>query len=309
VALAAILARSLFVLEVMAQSSRVLMPLRAPLGCEPSTAPSPAGAWAAAIRVAPGADHRGRIGTPMAWATQGAAPAMQTARRLADGKDQAHDPLGLRLGLALVIAVGSPDIAPRGMMAQGTAPRLVAPPFQPPACPEGECRFAPHPTQPYQEAIGVVCRILAAIGIGQPRRKDRTAFAHLRPVLVRARPTTHLQPQDQPSMVQVDRGSHALQAHACHHPLAALAWSFSNDDDAVARPPQGDCAVHPGLWPGRGRHVLDDVLGMGLAHLPHRQSLPMIIVELRGTPSHPSRLPSWRSHRAPPADEDGGAGR
>jgi hypothetical protein len=59
-----------------------------------------------------------------------------------------------------------------------------------------------------------------------------------------------------------------------------LALVCINDDDAVARPPQGDGAVHQGLLPGRGLHVRDDLLGMGLAHIHERQSLQMIIVEL-----------------------------
>jgi hypothetical protein len=53
-----------------------------------------------------------------------------------------------------------------------------------------------------------------------------------------------------------------------------------NDHDAVARPPQGDGAVHQGILPGRGLHVLDDLLGMGLAHIYYGQALQMIIVEL-----------------------------
>lgn len=47
---------------------------------------------------------------------------MPTALRRADVQDAAHDPWGRRLGIALVIAVGSPDIAPRGMIAHRAAP-------------------------------------------------------------------------------------------------------------------------------------------------------------------------------------------
>ena len=39
-------------------------------------------------------------------------------------------------------------------------------------------------------------------------------------------------------MVHADFRPHALQAQACHHPLAALALLLVNDDDAVARPPK-----------------------------------------------------------------------
>ena len=89
-------------------------------------------------------------------------------------------------------------------------------------------------------------------------------------------------------MVQADFRHHALKAQAGHHALAALALILVNDDDAVSRPPQGDCAVPQGLWPGRGLHVLDDVLGMGLAHRHDRQALQMILVQLRCDPSHAS---------------------
>jgi hypothetical protein len=81
-------------------------------------------------------------------------------------------------------------------------------------------------------------------------------------------------------MVQADFRQHALKAQTCHHTLAALTLILVNDHDAVARPPQGDGAVHQGILPGRGLHVLDDLLGMGLAHIHDRQALQMIIVEL-----------------------------
>ena len=110
-------------------------------------------------------------------------------------------------------------------------------------------------------------------------------------------------------MVHADFRQHALQAHTCHQTLAALTLILINDHDAVSRPPQGDGAVHHSLWPGRGLHVLDDVLGMGLAHRHDRQALQMLIVELRCDPSHASRLQSWLSHRTPPAGEAGCAGR
>ncbi len=110
-------------------------------------------------------------------------------------------------------------------------------------------------------------------------------------------------------MVQADFRQHALQAPACHPTLAALALVCIHDDDAGARPPQGDGAVHQGLGPGRGLHVLDDVLRRGLAHLDDRQALQRIIVELRCDSSHASRLQSSLRHRAPPAGEAGCAGR
>jgi len=100
---------------------------------------------------------------------------MPTALRRADVQDAAHDPWGRRIGIALVIAVGSPDITPRGMIAQGTAPRRGAHPCQHTALHEGECCVAPHTTPPYQSASVVVCRIIAASGIGQPCPKDRPA--------------------------------------------------------------------------------------------------------------------------------------
>ena len=109
-------------------------------------------------------------------------------------------------------------------------------------------------------------------------------------------------------MVQADLSQHALKAQACHHALAALALILINDNHAVSRPSPGDGAVHQGLLPRRGLHVLDDLLRMRLAHIYDRQSLQMIIVELRYDSPHSSRLQSWLSHRAPPSDEEGCAG-
>jgi hypothetical protein len=74
-------------------------------------------------------------------------------------------------------------------------------------------------------------------------------------------------------MVQADFRQHALKAQACHHALATLALILINDDDAVSHPPQGDGAVHQGILPGRGLHVRNDLLRMGLAHIHYGQSL------------------------------------
>jgi hypothetical protein len=79
---------------------------------------------------------------------QVAEQAMQTALLLKDGKDEAHDPLGLLIGIELVIAVGAPDLSHGGMMQQFPAPRLVAHAFHHPALHEGEFRFAHQTTQP-----------------------------------------------------------------------------------------------------------------------------------------------------------------
>lgn len=73
---------------------------------------------------------------------------MQTPLRRAGLQDQADDPLGLLVGVQLIIAVGASDLPPRGRMPQCTAPRLVAHPFPPSALHAVEFRFAQHPTQP-----------------------------------------------------------------------------------------------------------------------------------------------------------------
>lgn len=129
---------------------------------------------------------------------------MQTPVRLAGRKEQADDPLGLLVWIPLRIAVRAPDLPHGRMMEPCTAPGLVAPPFQQTALHEGECRCAPQTTPPSQEAIVGVGRILEAIGGGEQRPKDRTELEPWMPVLVRARQATHLQPQDQPSMVSTD---------------------------------------------------------------------------------------------------------
>src|SRR6266851_5609059 len=132
---------------------------------------------------------------------QGAQHALQTPVLLEGLKAQADDPLGLLVWVQMRIAVGSPDIPQGWRIQQCTPPSLVAHPFQHPAFHEGECRFAHHPTQPSQEAIVGVCRIIEALGIGQPRPNDGTECEPLLPVLVRACQATHLQPQDQPDRV------------------------------------------------------------------------------------------------------------
>jgi hypothetical protein len=75
---------------------------------------------------------------------------MQTPVLLEGLEDQADDPLGLLVGVQLIIAVGASDIPHGGMIQQCTAPSLLAHPFQQTAFHEGEFCFAHHPTQPSQ---------------------------------------------------------------------------------------------------------------------------------------------------------------
>ena len=73
---------------------------------------------------------------------------MPTALRLKDVKDEAHDPLGLLIGIELVIAVGSPDIPHGRMIQQVPAPGFMTHPFQQAPLHNIEFRFVHHASQP-----------------------------------------------------------------------------------------------------------------------------------------------------------------
>jgi hypothetical protein len=109
---------------------------------------------------------------------------MQASLRLENSKDQADDSLRLLVRIALVIAVGPPDVAHRRMMQEVTALGLVPHALQQAACEDMPLRFAHHATESQQEAIVVVGWILEAIGIGQQRPEDCTECKPLRPVFV-----------------------------------------------------------------------------------------------------------------------------
>jgi hypothetical protein len=163
--------------------------------------------------------------------------ALQTALLLDDVTDEAPDPLRLLIGIELVIAGGSPDIAPRGMLEPCTAPCLVAHPCQQAAFPAGAFRFAQHPPPPSPSAIVVVGRIREPIGLGHEGPNNRPTLQALLPILIGACPATHCQPENQPPRVHADLRQHALKAPTGHPTLAALALIFSTDDHAVSRPP------------------------------------------------------------------------
>ena len=168
---------------------------------------------------------------------QSAAHARQTPGRREGRQEQAHDPVGRLVWVQLSIPVGTSDLPHGGMMPPCTAPCLVAHPFPQTALHEGACRCAPHPAQPAQATIGVICRVLDALGISPPCPKEGAQCTPWMPVLVGARQATPLQPKDQPDMVPADFRSHTLQAPACHHALATLALLLLNDDHAISRPP------------------------------------------------------------------------
>src|SRR5262249_11439780 len=110
---------------------------------------------------------------------------------------------------------------------------------------------------------------------------------------------THLQPEDQPYLVQADLGQQALKPQARHHALATLTLIVINDDDAIAGPTPGDCTVHQAILPRGGLHVIEDLLGMGLAHIDDSLASEMRFLELRSPPA--DRSQSLLSHRPPPA--------
>src|SRR5262249_53093995 len=119
------------------------------------------------------------------------------------------------------------------------------------------------------------------------------------PIFVRARQATHLQPEDQPYLVQADLGQQALKPQARHHALATLTLIVINDDDPIAGPARGDSRVHKAMLPRGGLHVIEDLLGMGLAHIDDSLAPQMMVLELRYYPA--DRSQSLLSHRPPPA--------
>jgi len=82
-------------------------------------------------------------------------------------------------------------------------------------------------------------------------------------------------------MVQTDLGQQALEAQARHHTLAALTLVFIDNDDAIACPAPGNRSVHQAILPRGGFHVIDDLLGMGLAHIHDGLAPQMMVLELR----------------------------
>src|SRR2546429_3863186 len=86
---------------------------------------------------------------------------------------------------------------------------------------------------------------------------------------------------------------------ARHHALATLTLIFINDDDAIAGPAPGDCTVHQAILPRGGLHVIEDLLGMGLAHIDESLAPQMMVLELRHYPA--DRSQRLLSHRPPPA--------
>jgi len=100
-------------------------------------------------------------------------------------------------------------------------------------------------------------------------------------------------------MVQADFGQQALKPQARHHALATLPLIFINDDDAISGPAPGDCTVHQAILPRGGLHVIEDLLGMGLAHIDDSLAPQMMVLELRHYPA--DRSQSLLSHRPPPA--------
>ena len=110
----------------------------------------------------------------------------------------------LLVGVEIEPAVGRTEVADRRVQEDLAAPDLVEQPLAHPPAKEVQLRLGHDPGQTEQKPVVVVGRVVQPVLIRQDGAKQGAQLEQLVPVLARAGQPAHLQPEDQPDMVEAD---------------------------------------------------------------------------------------------------------
>ena len=137
------------------------------------------------------------------------------------------------------------------------------------------------PFRPSKKPVVGVLGIVDAVLVRQERSEDGTHLQKIVPILVVAGDAAHLDPEDQADMLHGNFGEEALKSASLVGRAAALALIVVDDQDAIPGPSQGDRVVGEGILPFPRFAMVEDLLGIGLAHVNDGDAIEVEIEDLR----------------------------
>ena len=180
---------------------------------------------------------------------------------------------GLFIGVEFVPAVRRADIPDRRSLEDLPAADLVQQSLPHPPAQDVQLGLGHDPSEPEQEPVVVVDRVIQAVLITQQGAKHRAKLKQLVPVLARAGEPAHLQAEDQPDVIESDFCKEALKAESPFGCGPTLPLIVVDDEDPIGRPaelggPVGEGVLTVGRFP-----VLGHLLGGGLADVNDGQAV------------------------------------
>ena len=103
------------------------------------------------------------------------------------------------------------------------------------------------------------------------------------PILVVAGDAAHLDPEDQADMLHGNLGQDALESAPLVGRPAAQSLIVIDDQDAIPGPSPGGREVGEGILPFPRFAMVEDLLGIGLAHVDDGEAIEVPIQDLEGS--------------------------
>ena len=196
-------------------------------------------------------------------------------------EDQADDLADLLVGVHLDPFRGELDVAGGHAVKEFAALGLVQPASFQSIPHSNKLEFADRSLQTEKKPVVGILRVVDAVLVGEDRPEDGTHLQEIVPILVVAGDAAHLDPEDQADMLHGNFGQEALKSAPLVGRPAALSLIVIDDHDAIPGPPQGDRMVGEGILPFPRFPMVENLLGIGLAHVNDGETIEVKIEDLR----------------------------
>ena len=141
------------------------------------------------------------------------------------------------------------------------------------------------PLEAQAETIGIVSRVVDAVGIGDQRARQRAQVQQPVPVGVRPSQPRHLDRQDDAHVAEANLGGQPSEAGAVSSPRARKAQVLVDDHYGLSGPAQLDGSCYQVVLAGGGLPVPLDLHVRTLANVNHTEPGAMLIGQL-GSVTH-----------------------
>ena len=198
-------------------------------------------------------------------------------------EDEADDLADLLVGVHLDPIRGELDVAGGHAVKELAALGLVQPASFQSISHSNKLEFADGPFQAEQEPVVGILGIVDAVLVREQRPEDGTHLQEIMPILVVAGDAAHLDPEDQADMLHGNLGQDALESAPLVGRPAAQPLIVIDDQDAIPGPSPGGREVGEGILPFPRFAMVEDLLGIGLAHVNDGETIEVPIQDLEGS--------------------------
>ena len=198
-------------------------------------------------------------------------------------EDETDDLADLLIGVHLDPFRGELDVAGGHAVKEFAALGLVQPASFQSISHSNKLEFADGAFQAEQEPVVGILGVVDAVLVREERPEDGTHLQKIVPILVVAGDAAHLDPEDQADMLHGNLGQEALESAPLVGRPAAVSLIVIDDQDAIPGPSPGDRVVGEGILPLPRLAMVENLLGIGLAHVNDSDAVEVEIEDLEGS--------------------------